>query len=137
MNAPKTLEQRLSAAFGSLDVGPDFDSRLMNRLRTEACNDAAAAARLAREREEMRYGAARRHLHSWRRWSQVISRVMTLERAGIAALVIGVVATTWSPAELRENAPLIITVLGVLAALAPFVPAALAKASPFVSRQVR
>ena len=125
MTPSDKLDQRLMAAFRGLDVSPGFDARLLERLRAESVNDAARAGLLARQQEQLRYGAARRELMSWQWLLQSITRVVTLDRIGIAALAVGAIATTWSAQELRELLPEIATGVGVLAALSPFAPAAL------------
>jgi hypothetical protein len=122
---PKDLDRLLTAVFGNLDTRPDFNTRLMERVRSESLNDAARTALLATQHEQLRYGAAKRELLSWQWLVQSIAKVVTLDRIGIAALAAGAIATTWSPQELRQVLPEIVTAVGLLAALSPFAPAAL------------
>lgn len=131
MRDPNTLDQRLRTAFSGLDTRPGFNARLMDRLERVVREDARQAAQLARREEERRYRAAMRQHQGWEPWRATLDRIsrwVTLERVGIAALAIGWVAT-WSPSQLsylRDLTPEIVTALGLLAAVSPFARDALA-----------
>ena len=123
-SAATTLEARLSAAFATLDTRPDFDSRLMARLRAESRLDVQRASEaLAREQE--RYLTERLAVRSLGHRLAGLGSVISLESVGITALVVMLVAATVPVAQLQLYAPAIITGIGVLAGLSPFLGRAL------------
>jgi uncharacterized membrane protein YcjF (UPF0283 family) len=128
MNDHSALDQRLTVIFRNIDARPGFDERLLARLQSEASADTEERARQARQMEQLRYGVARQELRSWHRWTQAVSRVVTLETIGIGALAISIIASTWSLDQIRQVAPVVITALGILVGLSPVV-------SPLVLRR--
>jgi hypothetical protein len=113
------LDERLSAMFSSFDTRPDFDVRLFERLRLESAQDAQEGARQARQLEQLRHGAAKQELLNWRRWTQAVSRVVTLETIGVGVLAASAVTSVWSADQIRQFAPILLTAVGALLALAP------------------
>jgi hypothetical protein len=116
------LDERLRSLFGGLDTRPDFDARLMARLRAESRTEATERAMRARQQERARYRRAVSELQSWRR---SMLRLLTLDTLGIAlVLAVGVVAArpyfsrnimdVW-----RQYAPYIATLLSILIATVP------------------
>jgi hypothetical protein len=78
-----TLDERLSRLFALADVPPDFEVRLMARVRAEETDP--AYLRAAREREEAIYAAARQGLERWRRTAL---RMFSLDAVAGATLLI-------------------------------------------------
>jgi hypothetical protein len=115
----KMLDERLAAVFSGIDTRPDFDARLFERLQVEATQDAQERAQQARQLEQLRHGAAKQELLSWRRWTQAVSRVVTLETIGVGVLAVSVITSVWSADQIRQVAPILVTVVGALLALAP------------------
>lgn len=119
-----TLDERLQVLFRGLDTGPDFDVRLMTRLRAESQTDAAERAMRARQQERERHGRALSDLHTWRR---SMLRLLTLDTLGLAFLLVVAVVTAWPHLNpqvmdgLRQYGPQIATLLGVLLAAVPLV----------------
>ena len=122
MSDHKVLDARLAALFSGIDTRPDFDTRLFESLQLEATRDAQQHARQARQLEQLRHEAAKHELLSWRRWTQAVSRVVTLERVGVGVLAVSVITSVWSTDQIRQFAPIVITALGVLLALTPILP---------------
>lgn len=116
------LDARLAAVFSGIDTRPGFDARLFERLQMEVTQDAQERARQARQLEQLRHGAAQQKLLSWRRWTQAASRVVTLETIGVGVLAVSVITSVWSADQIRQFAPILVTVVGVLLALAPVIP---------------
>jgi hypothetical protein len=118
-----TLDERLQVLFRGLDTGPDFDARIMTRLRAESQTDAAERAMRARQERE-RHGRALSDLHTWRR---SMLRLLTLDTLGIAFLLVVAVVTAWPHLNpqvmdgLRQYGLQIATLLGVLLAAVPLV----------------
>jgi len=84
------LDKHLRALFGGLDTRPDFDARLMARLRAESQADATERMMRARQQESARYRSAVLELQGWRR---SMLRLLTLDTLGVALLlVVAVVA---------------------------------------------
>ena len=116
------LDKRLEALFGGLDTAPDFDARLMARVRAESHTDAAELAIRARQQERLRYRKAQLELKSWRR---SMLRLLTLDTLGIAVLLVVAIVTAWPhlnrdvPDISRQYGPYIATLLGVLIAAVP------------------
>lgn len=125
MNTRDTqLDERLQRLFRDLDAAPDFDARLMARLRTESQTDTAERMMRAREQERERHEKALLQLRSQRRSTL---RLMTFDTVGIACLLMVAVAAVWPQVGpqimdgLRQYGPQITTLLGVLAAAVPLV----------------
>ena len=78
-----TLDERLSRLFARADAPPDFDVRLMARVRAEEADP--AYQRMAREREEATYAVARQSLTRWRRTAL---RMFSLDALAAATLLI-------------------------------------------------
>ncbi len=120
------LDERLQALFRGLDTAPDFDARLMARLRAESQTDAAERASRALQQERERHGRALLDLQSWRR---SMLRLLGLDTLGIAFLLVVAVVTAWPHLNpqvmdgLRQYGPHIATLLGVLLAAVPLVGA--------------
>ena len=118
------LDQRLQALFRGLDTGPDFDGRLMARLRAESQTDVVELVMRARQEEQKRYERALSDLQSWRR---SMLRLLTLDTLGIGILLVVAVVTAWPHLNpqvldgLRQYGPHIATSLGVLLAAVPLV----------------
>ena len=115
------MDQRLSALFSGLDTRPEFNARLLDRLHLEVTRDAEERAQQARQLEQLRYGVAKQELRSWHRWTQAISRFVTLETVGIGVLAASVITSAWSAEQLRQFVPVLVTAVGVLLALAPVI----------------
>jgi hypothetical protein len=123
MSGPDSkLDEHLKALFARLDTRSDFDTRLMARLRAEAQTDASERAMRARQQEQARYRRAVGEVQSWSRW---MLRLLTLDSLGIALLLV-VAAVTAGPhispdvlSVLRQDAPYIVMLLGVLIAAVP------------------
>jgi len=115
------LDERLLALFRGLDVGPDFDARLMARLRTESQTDGRERATRARRQESVRHARALSDLQSWRR---SMLRLLTLDTLGIGLLLVVAVVTAWPHLDpqvmdgLRQYGLPIVASLGVLLAAA-------------------
>jgi hypothetical protein len=125
MNTPDTLlDESLQRLFRDLDAAPDFDARLMARLRTESQTDAAERMTRARKQERERHENALLELQSQRR---SMLRLLTFDTLGIACLLIVAVAAVWPHVgpqlmdSMRQYGPQIATLLGVLVAAAPLV----------------
>lgn len=118
------LDERLQVLFRGLDTGPDFDARLMARLRAESQTDGVERAMLARQQERERHGRALSDLQSWRR---SLLRLLTLDTFGIGLLLVVAVITAWPHLNpqvvegLRQYGPHIATLLGILLATVPLV----------------
>jgi hypothetical protein len=118
------LDQRLQALFRGLDAGPDFDARLMARLRAESQTDVVERVTRARQQEQARHGKALSDLQSWRR---SMLRLLTLDTLGIGFLLVAAVVTAWPHLNpqvldgLRQYGLHIATSLGVLLATVPLV----------------
>ena len=78
-----TLDERLSRLFAPADAPPDFEVRLMARVRAEETDP--SYLRAAREREELTYAAARQGLEGWRRSAL---RMFSLDAVAGATLLI-------------------------------------------------
>jgi hypothetical protein len=78
-----TLDERLSRLFTPADAPPDFEVRLMARVRAE--ESGPVHLRTAREREEATYAAARQGLTRWRRTAL---RMFSLDALAGATLLI-------------------------------------------------
>jgi hypothetical protein len=136
MNDPNTLEQRLAATFGGLDTRPNFDARLHARLNLEASRDVVELATRARRAEQERYAAARRELMSRQYWQKWVSGLVRRQYLGMSPLEIvaggtlligslaSVVSSMVSQQDLHQYAPIAVTVIGILLALAPIIPTA-------------
>jgi hypothetical protein len=125
MNTPDTLlDESLQRLFRDLDAAPDFDARLMARLRTESQTDAAERMTRARKQERERHENALLELQSQRR---SMLRLLTFDTLGIACLLIVAVAAVWPHVgpqlrdSMRQYGPQIATLLGVLVAAVPLV----------------
>jgi hypothetical protein len=118
------LDQRLQVLFRGLDAGPDFDARLLARLRAESQTDAVERVMHARQQEQARHGRALSDLQSWRR---SMLRLLTLDTLGIGFLLAVAVITAWPHLNpqvldgLRQYGLHIATSLGVLLAAVPLV----------------
>jgi hypothetical protein len=118
------LDQRLQALFRGLDTGPDFDARLMARLRAESQTDVVERVTRARQQEHERYERALSDLQRWRR---SMLRLLTLDTLGIGILLVLAVVTAWphlNPQVLEgllQYGPHIATSIGVLLAAVPLV----------------
>ena len=118
------LDQRLQLLFRGLDPGPDFDARLMARLRAESQTDVVERVTRARQQEQERHGRALSDLQSWRR---SMLRLLTLDTLGIGLLLVVAVVTAWPHLNpqvldgLRQYGPYIATSLAVLLAAVPLV----------------
>jgi hypothetical protein len=113
------LDERLAAILSGIDTRPDFDARLFGRLQRESTQDAQERARKARQLEQLRHGVAKQELLSWRRRTQAVSRVVTLETIGVGVLAASVIASVWSADQIRQFAPILLTAVGALLAVAP------------------
>jgi hypothetical protein len=109
----------LAAILSGIDTRPDFDARLFGRLQMESTQDAQERARKARQFEQLRHGVAKQELLSWRRWTQAVSRVVTLETIGVGVLAASVITSVWSADQIRQFAPILLTAVGALLAVAP------------------
>ncbi len=91
MTTPESdIHQRLQTLFRGLDAAPDFDARLMLRLRTEGADRLGGAGAAARRREQERHSKSVRELGSWRR---SMLRLLTFDTLAIGgALVVASVA---------------------------------------------
>jgi hypothetical protein len=118
------LDERLQVLFRGLDTEPDFDARLMARLRAESQTDVVERAMRARQQERERHGRALSDLQSWRR---SILRLLTLDTLGIGLLLVVAVVTAWPHLNpqavdgLRHYGPHIATLLSFLLATVPLV----------------
>jgi hypothetical protein len=118
------LDEHLQVLFRGLDTEPDFDARLMARLRAELQTDVVERARRARQQERERHGRALSDLQSWRR---SMLRLLTLDTLGIGLLLVVAVVTAWPHLNpqvvdgLRQYSPHIATLFGVLLAAVPLV----------------
>ena len=110
-----TVDTQLSALFGGLDTRPGFNERLLDRLQEEIALEARRTQEALRL-EQLRHRVARQELHPWK---QALGRWITLETAGIAALVALTVTTLCPADQLKQAAPLILTGVGLLIASAP------------------
>jgi hypothetical protein len=119
MSDHNVLDERLAAILSGIDTRPDFDARLFERLQMESTQDAQERARKARQLEQLRHGVAKRELLSWRRWTQAVSRVVTLETIGVGVLAASVITSVWSADQIRQFAPILLTAVGALLAVAP------------------
>jgi hypothetical protein len=118
------LDQRLQVLFRGLDAAPDFDARLMARLRAESRTDTVERVMRARQQEQARHGRALSDLQSWRR---SMLRLLTLDTLGIGLLLAVAVITARPHLNpqvldgLRQYGLHIATSLGVLLAAVPLV----------------
>jgi hypothetical protein len=127
------MDQRLSALFGRLDTRPEFNARLLDRLHREVTQDAEERAKQARQLEQLRYGVAKQELLSWHRWTRAVSKIVTLETVGIGVLAASVITSAWSAEQIRQFAPVLVTAVGALLALAPVIgPAVLKRTSRII-----
>jgi hypothetical protein len=116
------LDQRLRALFRGLDAGPDFDVRLMARLRAESQTDGVERVMRARQQEQQRHGRALSDLRSWRR---SMLRLLTLDTLGVGLLLVVAVVAAWPHVNpqvldgLRQFGPHLATSLAVLLAAVP------------------
>jgi len=116
------LDRHLQALFGRLDTRPDFDARLMARLRAESHTDATERAMRVRQQERVRYQRARQELQSWRR-SMV--RLLTLDTLGISLMLLVAVVTAWphfrgNALEIsRQYGPYMAMALAIVIAIVP------------------
>ena len=85
-------DRHLRALFGGLDTKPDFDARLMARLRVETQTEATGRVAIARERERARY---RREVLGLRTSRRLMLRLLTLDILGIAALLVIAIGAAW------------------------------------------
>src|SRR4029077_9079118 len=118
------VDKHLEALFGRLDTAPDFDARLMARLRAESHTDVAERAIRTRQQERLRYRKAQLELQSWR---GSMLRLLTLDTLGIAFFLVVAIVTAWPhlnrdvPDISRQYVAYIGTLLGVLVAVVPLV----------------
>jgi hypothetical protein len=80
-----TLDERLRHAFRTIDVPPDFETRVLARVHaagTERLDERVTAARTWAEQS---YNVARRELRLWRR---AALRMLTLDALGALTLLI-------------------------------------------------
>jgi len=122
MSTPDSeLDRHLQALFGGLDTRPDFDARLMTRLRAESQTEANERAMRA-EQERARYRRAVLELQSWRR---SMLRLLTLDTLGIGLLLVVAVVAAWPHVSgnvtdlSRQYGPYIAMLLGILIATVP------------------
>ena len=122
MSSPDSeLDKHLEALYGGLDTRPDFDVRLMARLRVESQREATERARRVQQ-ERARYRRAVLELQSWR---QRTLRLLTLDTLGVALLLLVALITAWphlSPAVMataRQYSPYAALLLAVLIAAVP------------------
>jgi hypothetical protein len=115
------LDKHLRALYVGLDTRPDFEVRLMARLRVESQREATErAARVQQERA--RYRRSVLELQSWR---QRTLRLLTLDALGIALLLLVAIITAWprlSPAVMdmaRQYSPYVALLLAILIAAVP------------------
>ena len=80
-----SLDDRLSRAFRSIDVAPDFDARLLARLRDAKADGAVERAAAARQRELDAREIAGRNLRHWRRTA---IRMLSLDALGAGTLLV-------------------------------------------------
>jgi len=115
------LDKHLEALYGGLDTRPDFELRLMARLRVESQRE--ATQRIMRvQQERARYRRAVLELQGWR---QRTLRLLTLDTVGVALLLLVALVTVWphlSPAVLdtaRQYGPYVALLLAILIAAVP------------------
>jgi hypothetical protein len=126
MNTPRDtqLDERLQRLFRDLDAAPDFDARLMERLRAESKTDAHERMIRTRKQERERHERALPELQSQCRSTL---RRLTFDTVGIACLMIVAIAAVWPHVGpqimdgLRQYGPQIAMLLGVLVAAVPLV----------------
>ena len=94
-----TLDERLSRLFRQTDAPPDFEVRLMARVRAAETDPAYQQA--AREREAATYAAARHGLQRLRRRAL---RMLSLVALAAATLIIVLLA--WLPRLLPKSGAL-------------------------------
>ncbi|HTL19501.1 MAG TPA: hypothetical protein VL220_02175 [Steroidobacteraceae bacterium] len=115
------LDKHLKALYAGLDTRPDFDVRLMARLRVESQSEATQRA-MRVQQERARYRRAVLELQSWR---QRTLRLLTLDTVGVALLLLVALITAWphlSPAVLdtaRQYGPYVALLLAILIAAVP------------------
>lgn len=120
-NPSSELDKHLQALYGGLDTRPDFEVRLMARLRVESQREATERAVRAQQ-ERARYRRAVLELQSWR---QRTLRLLTLDTLGVSLLLIVAIITAWphlSPAVMdiaRQYGPYIALFLAILIAAVP------------------
>jgi len=78
-----TLDERLSRLFTQTDAPPDFEVRLMARVRAEEAD--ATDRQAAREHEAATYAAAR---HGLQRWRRIALRMFSLDALAAGTLFI-------------------------------------------------
>ena len=116
------LDKHLRALFGGLDTRPDFDARLMARLRAESQADATERMMRARQQESARYRRAVLELQGWRR---SMLRLLTLDTLGIGLLLVIAVVAAWPHLSRnvtdisRQYGPYIAMLLGIVIAAVP------------------
>ena len=86
------LDKHLKALYAGLDTRPDFDVRLMARLRVESQSEATQRA-MRVQQERARYRRAVLELQSWR---QRTLRLLTLDTVGVPLLLLVALITAWS-----------------------------------------
>ncbi|MGN6453295.1 MAG: hypothetical protein ACTHL7_09540 [Steroidobacteraceae bacterium] len=115
------LDEHLMALYGGLDTRPDFDVRLMARLRVESQREATQRAMRAQQ-ERARYRRAVLELQSWR---QRTLRLLTLDTVGVALLLLVALVTAGphlGPAVMgtaRQYGPYVALLLAILIAGVP------------------
>jgi uncharacterized membrane protein YqjE len=120
-NPDSELDKHLQALYGGLDTRPDFEIRLMARLRVESQRETTERAVRAQQ-EHARYRRAVLELQSWR---QRTLRLLTLDTLGVALLLLVAILTAWphvSPAVMdtaRQYGPYIALSLAILIAAVP------------------
>jgi hypothetical protein len=122
MSTPDSeLDEQLRVLFGGLDTGPDFDVRLLARLRAESQADTTRAVR-ARQQECARHRRAVLELQGWHR---TLLRALTLDTLGIALLLVVGIVAAWPHMSRgvmdlsRQYGPYIVTLLAILIAAVP------------------
>jgi hypothetical protein len=124
MTPDSELDKHLRALFGGLDTAPDFDARLMARLRAGSQTEVALRTMQVLQQERARCRTALLELHSWRR---SMLRVLTLDTLGIALLLLVAAIAAWprfSPGVidfLRQYGLYVFMLLSILIAAVPLV----------------
>jgi hypothetical protein len=115
------LDKHLEALYSGLDTRPDFEVRLMARLRVESQREATQRA-MRVQQERARYRRAVLELQSWR---QRTLRLLTLDTLGVALLLLVALITAGphlNPAAMdtaRQYGPYIALLLAILIAAVP------------------
>jgi hypothetical protein len=108
------LDQALHVLFSDLDPAPDFDGRLLSRIRSKSQATISEGAARARQAERERYRIALSQSWSVRRAKL---RLLTLDGLGIACFVAIALATLWRHLDLHENKTIIEFIPFIAAAL--------------------